>query len=73
VIVLATLLVLAPVFSVLPKPVLAAIIARLKPAVREVLERNGVVGRIGDDKIHGNADHAVNAQLAAGGGDRTDK
>jgi sulfate permease, SulP family len=48
-------------------------LARLKPAVREVLERDGVVGRIGDDKIHGNVDHAVNAQLGAGGGDRADK
>jgi len=47
-------------------------LARLKPAVREVLERDGVLGRIGDDKIHGNVDHAVAAQLAAGEGDRTD-
>ncbi|HEX2550538.1 MAG TPA: SulP family inorganic anion transporter, partial [Nocardioidaceae bacterium] len=47
-------------------------LARLKPAVREVLERDGVVGRIGDDKIHGNVDHAVTAQLAAGEGERTD-
>jgi hypothetical protein len=47
-------------------------LARLKPAVREVLERDGVLGRIGDDKIHGNIDHAVAAQLAAGEGDRTD-
>jgi high affinity sulfate transporter 1 len=47
-------------------------LARLKPAVREVLERDGVLGRIGDDKIHGNVDHAVAAQLAAAEGDRTD-
>jgi len=47
-------------------------LARLKPAVREVLKRDGVLGRIGDDKIHGNIDHAVTAQLAAGEGDRTD-
>ena len=43
-------------------------LARLKPPVHEVLERDGVLGRIGDDKIHGNVDHAVNAQLAVSGG-----
>jgi SulP family sulfate permease len=42
-------------------------LARLKPMVREVLARDGVLDRIGDDNIHGNVDHAVNAQLAAGG------
>ena len=42
-------------------------LARLKPAVREVLARDGVLDRIGEDNIHGNVDHAVNAQLAAGG------
>ena len=47
-------------------------LARLKPPVREVLERDGVLGRIGDDKIHGNVDHAVNAQLAVSGGNRAD-
>ena len=47
-------------------------LARLKPPVREVLERDGVLGRIGDDKIHGNVDHAVNAQLAVSGGHRAD-
>jgi high affinity sulfate transporter 1 len=47
-------------------------LARLKPPVREVLERDGVLGRIGDDKIHGNIDHAVNAQLAVSGGHRAD-
>jgi hypothetical protein len=40
-------------------------LARLKPAVRDVLARDGFLDRIGDDKIHGNLDHAVNAQLAA--------
>jgi sulfate permease, SulP family len=45
-------------------------LARLKPPVREVLERDGFLGRIGDDKIHGNVDHAVNAQLAVSGGNR---
>jgi sulfate permease, SulP family len=47
-------------------------LARLKPPVREVLERDGVLGRIGDDKIHGNVDHAVKAQLAVSGGHRAD-
>jgi len=47
-------------------------LARLKPPVREVLERDGVLGRIGDDKIHGNVDHAVSAQLAVSGGNRAD-
>jgi high affinity sulfate transporter 1 len=47
-------------------------LARLKPPVREVLERDGVLGRIGDDKIHGNVDHAVHAQLAVSGGNRAD-
>jgi high affinity sulfate transporter 1 len=40
-------------------------LARLKPAVRDVLARDGFLDRIGDDKVHGNIDHAVNAQLAA--------
>jgi len=47
-------------------------LARVKPPVREVLERDGVLGRIGDDKIHGNVDHAVNAQLAVSGGHHAD-
>jgi high affinity sulfate transporter 1 len=47
-------------------------LARLKPPVREVLERDGVLGRIGDDKIHGNVDHAVKAQLAVSGGHHAD-
>ena len=47
-------------------------LARLKPPVREVLERDGVLARIGDDKIHGNVDHAVNAQLAVSGGHHAD-
>ncbi len=47
-------------------------LARLKPAVREVLARDGVLDRIGADNIHGNVDHAVNTQLAAGGGTRAD-
>ena len=47
-------------------------LARLKPPVREVLERDGVLGRIGDDKIHGNVDHAVHAQLAVSEGHHAD-
>ena len=47
-------------------------LARLKPPVREVLERDGVLGHIGDDKIYGNVDHAVNAQLAVSGGHHAD-
>jgi high affinity sulfate transporter 1 len=46
-------------------------LARLKPAVRDVLARDGFLDRIGDDKIHGNIDHAVNAQLAATGDRRS--
>ena len=41
-------------------------LARLKPAVRELLARDGVLERIGDDRIHGNVDHAVEAQLGGG-------
>jgi sulfate permease, SulP family len=48
-------------------------LARVKPAVREVLGRDGVLARIGDDKIHGNVDRAVQAQMAARGGSRTDR
>ena len=47
-------------------------LARLKPPVREVLEHDGVLGRIGDDKIHGNVDRAVHAQLAVSEGHRAD-
>jgi SulP family sulfate permease len=47
-------------------------LARLKPPVREVLDRDGILGRIGDDKIHGNIDHAVNAQLAESRGNHAD-
>ena len=47
-------------------------LARLKPAVREVLARDHVLGRIGDGNIHGNVDHAVEAELAAAGESRAD-
>jgi MFS superfamily sulfate permease-like transporter len=45
-------------------------LARVKRAVREVLERDGVLDRIGDDKTHGNVDQAVAAQIPAAGGTR---
>lgn len=38
-------------------------LARLKAAVRETLDRDGVLQRIGEDRIHGNVDTAVEAQL----------
>jgi high affinity sulfate transporter 1 len=47
-------------------------LARIKPAVREVLAREGILDRIGDDRIHGNIDRAVEAQLAGKEGTRAD-
>jgi anti-anti-sigma factor len=47
-------------------------LARVKPAVRELLERDGVLDLIGSENIHGNIDHAVEAQTAATGGSRAD-
>ena len=43
-------------------------LARVKPAVRELLARDGVLDRIGDDKTHEDVDHAVEAQIVAQGG-----
>ena len=43
-------------------------LARVKPGVRELLLRDGVVDRIGKDKFHPNIDQAVRAQIAAEGG-----
>ncbi|CAH0206741.1 putative sulfate transporter Rv1739c [Arthrobacter sp. Bi26] len=40
-------------------------LTRLKPAVRAVLERDGVIERIGADMIHGNVYRAVQAEQAA--------
>jgi len=40
-------------------------LARVKPAVRELLIRDGVLERIGQDHIHPNVDAAVRAQIAA--------
>jgi SulP family sulfate permease len=45
-------------------------LARVKPAVREVLERDGVLDRIGADHVHGNIDQAMAALLSAEGGTR---
>jgi sulfate permease, SulP family len=39
-------------------------LARVKPAVRETLERDGFVDRIGSDHLHGNVHRAVEAQRA---------
>ncbi len=38
-------------------------LARLKPAVRDLLTSDGVIDRIGEDRIHGNIDRAVRAQM----------
>ena len=43
-------------------------LARLKPAVRAVLERDGFIARLGADRVHGNVFRAVKAQLDQGGG-----
>ncbi len=40
-------------------------LTRIKPAVRAVLERDGVIERIGADMIHGNIYRAVQAEQAA--------
>jgi SulP family sulfate permease len=42
-------------------------LARLKPAVSDLLARDGILGRIGAENIHGNVDHAVESQIAASG------
>ena len=38
-------------------------LARVKPAVRELLRRDGFLDRIGDDRTHGNVYRAVEAQI----------
>jgi anti-anti-sigma factor len=49
-------------------------LARVKPPVRALLERDGFLTLIGDNRIHGNVDRAVRAQMASaestGHGDR---
>ena len=39
-------------------------LARVKPAVREVLRRDGFLDRIGDAKTHGSVQRGVDAHLA---------
>jgi SulP family sulfate permease len=48
-------------------------LARLKPVVRAVLARGGVIERIGENKIHGNVFRAVEAEQAAAQAERGDK
>ncbi len=38
-------------------------LARVKPAVNEILERDGFLERIGDDRTHGNVYRAVQAEM----------
>jgi sulfate permease, SulP family len=40
-------------------------LARLKPSVRAILDRDGVIERIGPDRIHGNVHRAVEAEQQA--------
>ena len=39
-------------------------LARVKPAVRAVLEREQLIERLGADHVHGNVHRAVEAELA---------
>ena len=38
-------------------------LARVKPAVTEVLRRDGLLDRLGEDRTHGNVHRAVQAQV----------
>ena len=40
-------------------------LARVKPAVRATLEREGTIERLGSENVHGNVHRAVEAQLSA--------
>jgi SulP family sulfate permease len=40
-------------------------LARVKPAVAAVLEADGVLERLGEDRVHGNVHRAVEAQITA--------
>ncbi len=40
-------------------------LARVKPAIASVLEKDGVLDRLGPGRVHGNVHRAVEAQLAA--------
>lgn len=42
-------------------------LARMKPGLRATLTRDGALGRIGADRIHGSVNRAVQAQRASGG------
>ena len=42
-------------------------LARVKPAVYEILKRDGFLERIGDDRTHGNVFRAVEAELGDAG------
>lgn len=44
-------------------------LARVKVRVRELLAKDGVLERLGPDRIHGNVHRAVEAQLSAGPGE----
>ena len=43
-------------------------LARVKPGVRLTLERDGVLARLGTDRVHGNVHRAVEAQQKQAGG-----
>lgn len=47
-------------------------LARVKPAVHDLLACDGVLDDIGAENIHGNIDHAVTAQLATTGDSHAD-
>jgi len=47
-------------------------LSRVKPAVHDLLARDGVLDEIGAENIHGNIDHAVTAQLATTGDSHAD-
>lgn len=48
-------------------------LTRVKPAVRAVLKRDGILERLGEDKTYGNIEQAVEAQMTAQGDSRTDE
>ena len=47
-------------------------LARVKPEVADVLEADGLIDRIGRDRIHGNVHRAVEAAQAARARERAD-
>ena len=56
---------LADIVNLAEESAVSLRLTRLKPAVRATLDRDGVVERLGADKIHGNIYRAVQAELAA--------